>query len=699
MSALSIQPTFPIFTETDGLPLENGYIWIGAANLDPQGNPINVYWDAALTIAAPQPIRTLNGYPSRNGTPGRLYVNSDYSIRVQNSKGSMVYSALAATERYSEAVISAINASQVTYDPPFSGATSTNQEEVNSRTLSVQDFGAVADGVTNNAIAFAAAEAAAFADARVLVFPSGDYATDTAQVYRCSISGYGAKIINTNGLEIVSSNGAIIRAGADNTFFEGITVDGNSTATGFQNNGFDNVDYRDCTALYCLNTGFIAFNAKQGSYTNCRVDGVIYAAAQLIRADGFYAESCDDFSYVNCIAENFERIGFVSEGAGGIDSNRPRFVSCLAKDAANCDRSPTEYNSGFWCENTNGAFLDDISCINIGSGVGQTSGRVTGVTLNGTGNSTASINTLTNFIIGENAARILNAVAITSAINTASFVIENGYITFYARGVAPQGTMDSLTVRNVTFKDGNYTTAGTGCVTFDSVSINQITIDNIREINATYTDTDAASINWISASGGDKNLTITNCKGITTKTASGLNNVVIDNCYLYKRSSNFDLIAQNGLLTVSNTIVEQLSGNATIFNGAVCGNTAETLINNTKFVSISSFNTFKGLRLSFNNCLFSETRLDWNTNLNDCLLKVNNCTWKNTTLECIRTQFYNNTNDTFIVQNNTFLTGAAVAILKRNFDPDYVILQGNTYNNAALTDLTTTSSVNNVATP
>ena len=105
MSALSIQPTYPIFTETDGLPLENGYIWIGTANLDPQGNPINVYWDAALTIAAPQPIRTINGYPSRNGTPGRLYVNSDYSIRVMNSKGSMVYSAPAATERYSQVVV------------------------------------------------------------------------------------------------------------------------------------------------------------------------------------------------------------------------------------------------------------------------------------------------------------------------------------------------------------------------------------------------------------------------------------------------------------------------------------------------------------------------------------------------------------------------------------------------------------------
>jgi hypothetical protein len=94
MSALSIQPTFPIFTGTDGLPLENGYIWIGAANLDPQGNPISVYWDEALTISASQPIRTLNGYASRSGTPANIYVNSDYSIRVQDSKGSAVYSNL-----------------------------------------------------------------------------------------------------------------------------------------------------------------------------------------------------------------------------------------------------------------------------------------------------------------------------------------------------------------------------------------------------------------------------------------------------------------------------------------------------------------------------------------------------------------------------------------------------------------------------
>lgn len=94
MSALSIQPTFPIFTDIDGQPLEAGYVWIGQANLDPQGNPINVYWDAALTIQAAQPIRTLGGYPSNSGTPARLYVNSDYSIRVMNRNGSTVYTSL-----------------------------------------------------------------------------------------------------------------------------------------------------------------------------------------------------------------------------------------------------------------------------------------------------------------------------------------------------------------------------------------------------------------------------------------------------------------------------------------------------------------------------------------------------------------------------------------------------------------------------
>jgi hypothetical protein len=91
MSALSIQAPYPAFAGTDGQPLENGYIWIGTVNLNPQVNPISVYWDAALTIPAVQPIRTLNGYPSYQGTPSRFYAGNDYSIQVLDSKGSVVY--------------------------------------------------------------------------------------------------------------------------------------------------------------------------------------------------------------------------------------------------------------------------------------------------------------------------------------------------------------------------------------------------------------------------------------------------------------------------------------------------------------------------------------------------------------------------------------------------------------------------------
>jgi len=94
MSTIEVQPPYPAFAGADGQPLENGYIWIGVVNLSPQVNPISVYWDAAQTIPAALPIRTLNGYPARNGTPARFYVASDYSIQVLDNKGSVVYTSL-----------------------------------------------------------------------------------------------------------------------------------------------------------------------------------------------------------------------------------------------------------------------------------------------------------------------------------------------------------------------------------------------------------------------------------------------------------------------------------------------------------------------------------------------------------------------------------------------------------------------------
>ena len=100
MTALSVNPPFPVFTDIDGQPLENGYLWMGLPNLNPITNPIQVYWDAGRTIPAAQPIRTLGGYPVNSGTPARIFVSQDYSIQVQNRNGSVVYSAPTSPDLY-----------------------------------------------------------------------------------------------------------------------------------------------------------------------------------------------------------------------------------------------------------------------------------------------------------------------------------------------------------------------------------------------------------------------------------------------------------------------------------------------------------------------------------------------------------------------------------------------------------------------
>lgn len=136
MTALSVQSPYPIFTDIDGQPLEDGYVWIGTANLDPQTNPINVYWDKALTLLAPQPIRTLAGYPANSGTPARLYVNGDdYSIRVMNKNGSTLYSAANKTE-----AIGDIPSNLVTFIQPFSGSVTRTVQSKLRDTVSIFDF-------------------------------------------------------------------------------------------------------------------------------------------------------------------------------------------------------------------------------------------------------------------------------------------------------------------------------------------------------------------------------------------------------------------------------------------------------------------------------------------------------------------------------------------------------------------------------
>jgi hypothetical protein len=91
MSVSVVEFPFDLYTDAAGKPLDAGFIYVGVANADPVVSPVAVFWDAALTIPAAQPLRTTGGYVSRNGAPANFFCASDYSIRVCDKKNSQIF--------------------------------------------------------------------------------------------------------------------------------------------------------------------------------------------------------------------------------------------------------------------------------------------------------------------------------------------------------------------------------------------------------------------------------------------------------------------------------------------------------------------------------------------------------------------------------------------------------------------------------
>lgn len=91
MSTVAVLPPFPFFTGRSGEPLDAGFVYVGAEDQDPVAVPIAIFWDSALTISAPNPVRTSAGYLSRSGSPGVLFAASNYSMRVADKNNTQLY--------------------------------------------------------------------------------------------------------------------------------------------------------------------------------------------------------------------------------------------------------------------------------------------------------------------------------------------------------------------------------------------------------------------------------------------------------------------------------------------------------------------------------------------------------------------------------------------------------------------------------
>lgn len=212
MAALSVQVPYPVFYDRDGAPLDNGNIYIGAANLDPVTNPIQVYYDEALTITAAQPLKTSNGYVYRNGTPAQLYVNAaNFSILINDSKNLLVYNFPDGTG------VNNANATAIDYDPPFTGAVTSGYTVSNklSQSVSVKDFGAIGDGATPDATAIQAALNAmgALTTGGEVYVPAGTYACAATLTIpaKVTLRMGGARIVSsaTTAIQIVLGNGSV----------------------------------------------------------------------------------------------------------------------------------------------------------------------------------------------------------------------------------------------------------------------------------------------------------------------------------------------------------------------------------------------------------------------------------------------------------------------------------------------------------
>ena len=163
MSSSIVSP-FPVFNDLDGTPLEAGYIYIGTANLNPEVSPIQIFWDENCTVPAAQPIRTIGGYPSRNGTPSNVYIiDSAYSITVRNRNQVFVFAAF-------------------------------NQLQNFSTPVSVKNFGAVGNGVADDTTALRTARTFAETNGVSLYWPAGDYLTvgDIDRLHTIRHTGDGA---------------------------------------------------------------------------------------------------------------------------------------------------------------------------------------------------------------------------------------------------------------------------------------------------------------------------------------------------------------------------------------------------------------------------------------------------------------------------------------------------------------------------
>lgn len=136
---LATDTPFRQFYDLQGRPLTGGKIYFGQPGQNPVTNPITVYWDAAGTQPAAQPVQTSSGFPVRAGAPSAIYAGQDYSILVQDSYGQQVlYASSSASFTNDQTLQDQINLLSSELSPLMGGISIVTGDGINDNTAAVQ---------------------------------------------------------------------------------------------------------------------------------------------------------------------------------------------------------------------------------------------------------------------------------------------------------------------------------------------------------------------------------------------------------------------------------------------------------------------------------------------------------------------------------------------------------------------------------
>jgi len=153
----------------------------------------------------------------------------------------------------------AVDASQVTYDPPFTGSVVTNVEAKLAQYVSVKDFGAVGNGVANDT---AAIQLAVNSGAEEIYFPNGTYVVTSVNITS------GMRLFGPGVLKKTSVTGtSMFNIDSDDVEIDGLTFHGAS------------VDTLIPTANTADNAIYVSGTSTPLQYTNikiqnCTINGV-----------------------------------------------------------------------------------------------------------------------------------------------------------------------------------------------------------------------------------------------------------------------------------------------------------------------------------------------------------------------------------------------------------------------------------------